>query len=301
MQVSPPDGNHHWLAAVKVDIRGVPHVVWHTQPLYMILYSFYENGEWQGPFPVNDTTRVTAGSYAPIAIDRDGVIHVAFPGAWFGATTMDIFYSRNDGTGWTEPQMVTQDSAYSEYNCEIAAQCTTNVWVVFTRRGPWPDEFRVYATHYDGQRWSPEERLDDDIALEDFRPIVALDSVGFPWVVWYGRTDTPRDYNIYCNRYAATAVSEHALLDAHRQQLALVLATPVRRNLVFRCYIPFSGPATVQVFDPAGRRAATESINALDPGWYPLDVETGLPAGAYVCRLSGAGQAVVQKFVIVGN
>lgn len=301
MQVSPPDGNHHWLAAVKVDIRGAPHIVWCAQPQHVVLHSFYANGEWRGPFPVNDTTRVIAGSFAPLSIDRDGVMHLAFPGAWVGASTMDIFYSSNNGAGWTEPQPVTLDSTYSEWNCSIAARCTSDVWVVFTRQGPWADEFRVYATHYDGLGWSQEVRLDDDSAQEDFRPIVALDSGGSPWVVWYGRTDAPRDYHVYCNRYTANAVGEHARPGGDQHLLALAVASPVCRRLVAMCYLPNSEPATIQVFDAAGRQVASETINALAPGWYSLGLKSDLSAGAYVCRLSSAGQAVARRFVEVAR
>jgi hypothetical protein len=298
MQISPPDGSNHWLADAEVDLGGVPQVVWCVQPQRTVLHTFYDSGRWHVPVALNDTSRVTAGSRPRIVVDRDGVLHAAFPGAVTGAATMDVFYARNSGTGWTEPQAVTSDSAYSEWNCSIAARSTQDVWVAFTRQGEGPDEFRVYATHFDGLEWSTAERLDDDSTTEDFRPEIALDSAGFPWVVWQGCT-REGSYHIYCSRHGGSSVDDEQLTGATGRGLAVATSTPVRGRVVLRCLATVPGALRVDVYDLTGRRFASRTVSVPIPGWRTVAVAEALHAGVYVCRVSVAGRAAYGKFAVI--
>jgi hypothetical protein len=189
-QVSPPDGNNHWWCDVAVDSEGTPHVVWTETEHVAIYYSFYNGLQWSGPFLVNDSSRVRAASWAAprIVIDSEDILHVCYTGVLIGTSRRDVFYTRNDGSGWIPSVRVTQDTAYNyhEWFSDIAADRPDNVWVVWDRQGEGPDQFRVYASHFDGATWSAEDRLDNDSASDDGEPGVCLDGFGDPWVVWAG-------------------------------------------------------------------------------------------------------------------
>jgi hypothetical protein len=154
MQVSPPDGNSHWFCDVAVDANGTPHVVWIDYPLYIVYYSYYDGDQWVGPVAINDTTIVKVAPWGNprIVIDRTGTMHVSFTGARVGAMHRDIFYTRNDGSGWSPCQMVTRDSLYDEWYSNIAADRPDNVWVVWDRQGEGLDCPR-FAGHFLKRHW----------------------------------------------------------------------------------------------------------------------------------------------------
>jgi hypothetical protein len=64
--------------------------------------------------------------------------------------------------------------------------------------------------------------------------------------------------------------------------------------------LPGDGPATLEVFDPAGRRVARETLAQPAPGRHRLRVSgIALPAGAYVVRLTQGGTTRVTRGAIV--
>jgi len=213
MQVSPQDSNWDWWCHLAVDSLGTPHVVWCNSNLRLIYYSFYDGVRWVPAKALNDTAQIGAPAWADphIAIDRTGVLHVSFTGVARGATGRDIFYTRNEGRGWTPPVRVTQDTIYNynEWYSDIAADRPDNVWVVWDRQ----DEglgFRVYASHYDGKEWSAEQRVDNDTtSYYDGVPAICLDSSGCPWVVWRGIPyGVNQSMDIYYNRYTLLGLAE---------------------------------------------------------------------------------------------
>lgn len=304
MQVSPPDGRLHWWCDVAVDSAGTPHVVWCTHPLYTVFYSYYTGDSWTSPIPVNDTTRVTASPWADphIVIDRTGMMHLSFTGAYRGASYRDIFYTRNDGTGWDTCQLVTRDVVYDEWISDIAADRPDNVWVIWDRQGEGLDQFRVYASHYDGIEWPSEERLDGDSASNDYTPNVVLDQDGCPWVVWAGISYSAGHFDIFFNRYLTTGVNELSaesglgtgMINAFYKSAGEVLIT-------YELSIP-SG-VSLKIYNQAGMHIAT-----IDAGYKPAGrhiarwdgyVKDGTLArsGVYFCHLKGNKLKSVCKFI----
>jgi hypothetical protein len=303
-QVSPADGNHHWWCDLAVDTLGTPHVVWCTYPLYTVFYSYFDGEQWVAPIPVNDTTQVTASPWAAprIVIDQTGMMHVSFTGALAGAQHRDIFYARNDGSGWSPCQMVTQDSLYDEWYSDIAADSPDNVWVTWDRQNEGPDQFRVYAAHCDDRLWSAGDRLDDDSSYYDAGPAVCLDATGRPWVFWTGKLyGTQSNGDVFFNRFV-----ESGIADAQ--------TAPVARGSHLRCATLQHGPnltvsfdlaAAAQVrlvlYDEAGRCRAVLADGHMPEGAHTVRSSEFMAPGTYLCRLQAGSQSEVSKVVLLGH
>jgi hypothetical protein len=307
MQVSPPDGNLHWFTDLAVDSTGTPHVVWCTHPLYTVFYSHFDGHEWVSPIPVNDREHVTASAWAGprIEIDHTGTMHVCFTGAKAGAMHSDIFYSRNDGAGWSPCQMVTRDSIYDEWYSDMAADSRDNVWIAWERYDEGTDYFRIYAARFDGRSWSTEQRLDNDSAYYDVSAAVALDTAGLPWVVWHAMTCGAGNDDIYFNRYLIPgALDEAASYPTATGHLSLhALMTTGRARF---CYtLPTAGLARMDIYDRLGRSVSVIAESRSAAGQYStewnghtLDGKSA-PTGTYVCRLQAVGMNATCSFVLL--
>ncbi|HTW90763.1 MAG TPA: hypothetical protein VMH22_03560 [bacterium] len=291
MQVSPPNGNNHWWCDMAVDSMGRPHVVWTETEHLAVYYSFYDGTQWSEPLLLNDSSREKAAAWTDphIAIDRDGILHVDYTGVLNGAPARDVFYTRNDGSGWTPSVRVTQDTVvnYDEWYSDIAASSSDNVWIVFMRQGEGSDEFRLYAVHFDGQSWSEEQRLDNGSSLEDCDPAVCLDASGCPWVIWDGVTPGAST-DIFYNRIAApSAIHETTSGAAVRFPSVVCGVLRVPASSVMR-------GASCALLDISGREvlqlhAGANDVRALAPGVY--FVRGGLGTG-------GEGLGKTRKVVV---
>jgi len=294
-QVSPSDGNNHWWSDLAVDSEGTPHVVWTETEHLAVFYSFYDGTQWSEPLILNDSSRERAAVWTDphIAIDRDGILHVDYTGVLNGAPARDVFYTRNDGSGWTPSVRITQDTLqnYNEWYSDVAASRSDNVWVAFMRQGEGSDQFRLYAIHFDGHSWSAEQRLDNDSAGNDGDPAVCLDTSGCPWVVWIGKTPGAND-DIFFNRY----VGPNAVHEPPAPNLAATrprfFEQMVAAGAAQFC-IELGAPSLVElgVFDRVGRRAWHMPRRWFDAGRHVVrwdGHDSGgrhAPAGVYLCRL----------------
>jgi len=306
-QVSPADGNRHWFCDGAVDSRGTPHVVWCTYPLYTVFYSYFDGSRWADPIAVNDTTLVTASPRADphIVIDRDGTMHLCFTGAKVGAMRRDIFYTYDDGSGWAPCQMVTRDSLYHEWYSDIAADKRDNVWVVWDRQNEGTDEFRVYASHFDGEQWSAEERLDNDSAYYDRGAALALDAGGRPWVVWIAKTYTGGSFDIYFSRYVPQSpVTETGSGPPAKPTLSVHAAMTGRGEVRLVYETPCGGGVRLDIYNPLGRSVVhiveTHSAAGLYSAEWNGRILNGrpAPAGSYFCRLRAGEMTATCSFVL---
>jgi len=301
-QVSPPDGNEHWWCDVTVDANGTPHVVWcelaatDNYPFF-INYSYYDGHQWAGPIRVNDTAGVCAAPWAAprIVTDREGTMHVCYTGVAVGATGRDIFYSRNDGSGWTPSVRVTQDTAdnYSEWYSDIAADRPDNVWVTWDRQGEGSDQFRVYAAHFDGLLWSSEQRLDDDSASRrENCPSVCLDSTGCPWVFW---NDESNGGDVYFNRYLGSGVAEPAAATLNSSPCVIASPNPSTGTVTIECGVPLAPGAGICIFSQDGRQVRRLAPGLTQPGGSPTtstwdgtdELGRSVPGGVYLAVVEG--------------
>jgi hypothetical protein len=305
-RVSPPDGNHHWWCDVAVDSTGTPHVVWCTHPLFTVFYSYFDGQAWATPTPVNDTTQFTASPWASphIVIDRTGVMHLCFTGAKVGAQHRDIVYAKDDGSGWMPCQMVTRDSLYDEWYSDIAADRPDNVWVTWDRQNEGTDQFRVYASHWDGTAWSSEQRLDDTTAYHDMGPVICLDSSGCPWVFWTGMPNSwPTDNeNVYYNRFAVVGLAETQAA-VNVSETKLTCPSPQHGSGLTARLDVVAATARVRlaVYDETGRCRAVLADGFLLKGTHAIQSSTALPPGVYLCRLETGGTSETGKVILLGQ
>jgi hypothetical protein len=302
-RVSPGDGNSHWWCDLAADARGRPHVVWVTHPLYLVNYSYFDRGQWQGPFPVNDTTLVKAAPWGDprIAMDRDGVMHLSFTGARVGAMHRDIFYTRNDGSGWIPCQMVTRDSLYDEWCSDIAAESRANVWMTWDRQNEGPDQFRVYAAHFDGRLWSSEQRLDDTSSYYDVFPAVCLDSSGNPWVFWTGIPAGQASDDVFFNRVVNTDLAEAQPASVFR--LARLRCATLQNGSSTAVTFDLIAASQVRValYNEAGRCMAVLADRHMPRGTHTVRCREFLASGVYLCRLQAGGQSDLSRVVLLGR
>jgi len=252
---------------------------------------------------VNDPIRLRASPWADphIVIDKTGMMHLSFTGAYRGASYRDIFYTRNDGTGWDTCQLVTRDGVYHEWYSDIAADRPDNVWVVWDRQDEGPDEFRVYAAHYNGKEWSAEQRLDNDTAYYEFVPQVCLDHQGLPWVVWNGISYSSGHGDVFYNRFQAVGIYEPRKGTTY-PNIALKLAT-CHFSTPVEIGFQLSDPARVDlsVFDLSGRCVAILAQGERQAGTHTVLWDGNVPAGIYICRLRAGRFEVRQKIVLTGH
>jgi hypothetical protein len=312
MQVSPPDSTFHWWCDVAVDAAGIPHVVWCNSDRRLICYSYYDGAGWRGPTAVNDTVAVGATGWAAprIVVDHAGVMHVCYTGVAQGATGRDIFYSRNDGAGWTASVRVTGDTEYNynEWYSDIAAETRDNVWVAWERQGEGSDQFRIYAAHFDGRLWSAEQRLDNDSAYYDVCAAVALDTAGLPWVAWHAITYSAGNDDIYFNYYLTPGGLEQTAScpPASREPSLRALMTGTGRARLYYT-MPTAGLARIDIYDRLGRRVAVIAESRPAAGQYStewngrtLDGKSA-PTGTYICRLQAVGMNATCSFVLLSH
>jgi len=304
-RIAPPDSSiFYWWNDMVVDTRGRPHVVWSAVPLYCVLYSFYDGDSWSQPVPVNDTAITMASWMAAshIVVDRTGMMHLSFTGATAGALHRDIFYSRNDGTGWSPPVRVTQDSAvnYDEWYSDVAADRPDNVWVTWDRQGEGSDQFRVYASHYDGNQWSPEVRLDGDSAHDDGVPAVCVGLDGLPWVAWSGEPYASGVWEIYYNRYVSVGVSDDNRPGVPALGLVERATTHPGSDLEVTLCLAVPAHVHVDVFDQTGRRCAVVYDGTALDNRQVVRWHCSVPKGTYFCRVAAGGRAETRKFVVTG-
>lgn len=243
-----------------------------------------------------------------IVVDNTGMLHVSYTGVARDATGRDIFYSRNDGAGWTPSVRVTSDTAhnYNEWYSDIAADRPDNVWVVWNRQGEGPDQFRVYACHYDGDVWSQEERLDNDSAYYDVDTDLTLDSSGSPWVTWSG-TLYGGGYGVFYNRYDAAGIEEPAAQAQAARTLSLAAPSPCAQPVTIRYVLPAAGNVSLEFYDNLGRKMGTPVKDRQAAGQHtaqwPLGNEDGgsIAPGIYFCRLKAAGIDETCSFVLMGR
>jgi hypothetical protein len=305
-QVSPPDGNNHWWCDVAVDSEGTPHVVWTETEHLVIYYSFYDGQQWTGSSSVNDSSRVRAASWAAprIVIDRDGILHVCYTGVLLGTSRRDVYYTRNDGSGWTPSVRVTQDTAYNyhEWFSDIAADRPDNIWVVWDRQDEGPDQFRVYAAHFDGQLWSAERRLDDTSSYYDFNPAVCLDTSGDPWVFWTGKLYAgPVNEDVFFNRFVNAGLAEAK--SAPIARVARLRCATLQSGLGLTASFTLAAAAQVRLalYDEAGRCRAVLADGQMPKGTHTVHCGQSLASGVYLCRFQAGGQFEVSKVVILGH
>jgi len=297
MTVSPPDSFDHWWCSIAVDSTGTPHVVWCELPHCRIYYSYYNGTNWTNPVIVNDTLQVRATSWADprIAIDQNGNLHVCWTGVSISATRRDIFYSKYNGAQWTNATKITRDSFYNEWYSDLAVDRPNNIWISWDRQGEGSDQFRIYASRFDGNSWSVEARLDDETSFNDASPAIGLDENSEPWILWQGYV-TYLSINIYYNRYinGGAEIEETVSFIKTTQLFFKPIPNPTssRFNLELNRI-----DDVVLVYNLTGKLVKQVNWTRLKP---QIDI-SNLPNGVYFISSKHSNNKILSKVVKIGR
>ena len=264
--------------------------------------------------------------WSDLAVDRDDHLHAVWMDWW----TYGIGYSRNDGTGWSEPVRL-PDPAPQGQSCDprIACDALGRPHVVWEERwgGYW-----VYYSTLVGDTWTQPVRVD---TLPGLRPVLCCDETSRLHVVW-------RRSGLWHRARAGSGWTEPVFIsDTAIAMLPELATSPAGLHLAFRggwwlFYSADAGAggiseeraipagqrldvvclrggelllrfdvqercnAAVSLWDSAGRLAWSCSLGQLEPGHHEGRVSVRqLPSGIYVCRLEAGGRPSAAKTVVL--
>jgi lysophospholipase L1-like esterase len=143
-----------------------------------------------------------------LAAAPDGTLWLAWVG--FDGVDDEIYASHWDGRSWSSPQQVNADDgdpSLYDRQPRLAVGRDGQPWLVWTGHQDVIDD-EIYASHWSGSGWTPEQRISQDGALPrlDVWPSLALDAKGRPWVAWQSRVTDGRNSHlrILVSRWDAT-------------------------------------------------------------------------------------------------
>ena len=215
-----------WNPAIAADNAGRVHIGWDTyeKDNYDIQLRTWENGQWSEARPLVDTVRYEA--YLSLACDKDNRLWAAWneSGHEWGKDTgfllkqegTRLYQSRAmkvavwDGARWNEPAARIDESlprALQGYNDLPVLQpdATGRMWVLFRHRilriqDLPPDApahraaWEIYATSFEGDRWSAPTQLPFSNGRQDMRAGFAAGPAG---VLWAAYPSDHRDFEEY--------------------------------------------------------------------------------------------------------
>jgi hypothetical protein len=316
MQVSQSDGGYYWWITLAVDKQSRPHVFWCDANREVLWYSSYDGAKWSIPALVDDTEQgawATPEAAPFVSIDEDGIIHVVYTGYLLPAQHRSIMYTFNDGTGWQPSMRATlgsKDSLYPPWYSSVAALHRNDVWATWDRQGESTDQFRVYASHFDGDSWSRETRLCNDSSYYNCLgvPQIALDGQGEPWVVWDATAlnDTDKG-SIYYNRLVSTGIAQLPGPAASPSNPSLRVSSGANDAIKVEYDVPARGRVSIAILDQAGRRIATLVDGPAESGSRTTRWDCrssggqSVSSGIYFCRLLAGGKALCREFFVIRN
>jgi hypothetical protein len=226
-----------------------------------------------------------------------------------GATSYDIYVQRVNAAGapqWTgngvalctadgyqsNPRIVSDGASGAIVTWEDARSGATHIFagrVNAAGVAPWPVGGVALCT----------------AANSEFNPAIAPDGAGGAIVAWDDvRADTSRD--IYAQNVNADGSLGGGVLavqpPAVAAGLALLGVAPnpsAGRELRVSFMLPDAAPATLELFDVAGRRVASAAVEGLVPGAHAVSLSPKLAPGVYSLALTQGSRRVVRRVAIV--
>jgi hypothetical protein len=268
-----------WFPDIAVDEDGTPHVVWTCSTPSgptTFLYSRYDSGHWTAPESVcNPESLSLSGPYGGtrprLVDDANGNLHCVVLGSRPNDSVVGLFYFRRTDGQWSKPVRTDTWSTTGApmWDKDLAVASPDDIWVAFDRGGG--HDWMVFAQHYDGHVWTPEDRIDDGRTFRGGFPTITIDSGGCPFVAWSADSSrTGYKPQVWYNRYAAVGLGEGQPVP----YCSAPAATLVRSVLVLRGAAGGKRPAVgASLLDVSGRnvlelRLGANDVRALAPGVY---------------------------------
>jgi len=261
-----------------------------------VFWSSLSGGNWRiqgrtyesGWLPQFNLDTIGQNAHPRAAVDNAGNVWVVWH-KW-QADRSDIYYSRFDGSGWSEPAPIAPDSS-DDIMPAIAAAPDGSVWAVWqSSRSGHGD---IVVSRYQGG-WSDPQAVTND-AAHDYDPSICSDSSGSVWTAW--ASDRRGYWNIYAAKSPLTGVRE-GKSEVRLAKFELMPNPLTSGRAAIRYCLPKAGPLSISVSDVAGRSVFfTWSLGHSVTGSLPLDLRN-LSGGVYLVRLDAGGVSSSRSLVI---
>ncbi|MFN2226171.1 MAG: GDSL-type esterase/lipase family protein, partial [Anaerolineae bacterium] len=154
-----------------------------------VYLSRWLGSRWSEP-QVLDRGSALAADEPTLAAAPDGTFWLA----WVGEATPgndEVYVTSWDGRTWAPSQRVSgpdpQDGLYDRQP-RLAVGRDGRPWLAWTGHQDGPDD-EVYASHWTGSAWTPEQMVSRDDASLDVWPTLVVDGDGRPWLAWKARVE----------------------------------------------------------------------------------------------------------------
>jgi hypothetical protein len=168
-----------------------------------------------------------------------------------------------------------------------------------TAEVPFAQSVTLRASFDDGVNWIVEaEGVPNTGSYRWTTPNAASDRVRLQIMTIYTVDETgvvPESEFAVSDPFVITASTGVTITAA---EFALRPANPLVGDGSIRFSLVTSAPATLTVFDVAGRRVAMQDVGSLGPGWHSVRLAE-LPAGVQIIRLSQAGRSLSSRVVVI--
>ena len=187
-----------WHTAVVTPWSGGLYVVWEEYSGGSDEVYFRKSTDGGVIWSASQKVTWTSGNSASPALGVDffGHLHLA----WVDDTPGDIevYYrkSTNGGASWAATRRLTWASGYSDTPA-LAVDSSGNPYVVWEDDASGKEEIYYRKSMDGGTTWAASQRLTWNSGYS-FGPAIAIDSPGFPHVLWWD--DTPGNFEIYYKR-----------------------------------------------------------------------------------------------------
>lgn len=122
-----------------------------------------------------------------LAVAPDNTLWLAWVG--FDGVDEEIFASHRDDRSWAFPHQVSaddQDPFLYDKQPHLEVGEDGQPWLVWTGHQDGVDD-EIYASHWTGGTWTPEQMVSQDDDALDVWPSLVLDDQNRPWAAWNGR------------------------------------------------------------------------------------------------------------------
>ncbi|MFC1736025.1 hypothetical protein ACFL1X_07895 [Candidatus Hydrogenedentota bacterium] len=188
---------------------------------------------WSDPLlinsPGNDDSR--DDSAPDLVIDGDGTLHAVWQsreGYGGAGRNLNIFYARNDGTGWTFPELVNNDGDTTTKGNTSAHIAVGNdgvlhvIWAMRDYSDPDSNDYDICYASNSGSSWSDPEVVNpwgdsDEPQQHDTAPQIQVTPDNVVHIVWAcdWKTDAGEDYPVFYMHSVEEGWSEPQAIDGN--------------------------------------------------------------------------------------
>jgi hypothetical protein len=208
--------------AVVADAFGYVHVFWsedmngrEVKPDELpdggntILYRRWDGKRWTDPLDILAIAGDPLAEFVSVAVDSSNQLHLV----WTGLTK--LYYSTAPAAeaysvkAWSAPQVISPESARTQWEADVAVDSRNNVHVVYATKGAQTGVFHVMAAA-NSRAWSAPTRIsgflrENEVAFKDVRLVIdeqdrlhavwsTANNNGFSQAVYYARSESGGEF-----------------------------------------------------------------------------------------------------------